>query len=105
MKKILWCICFVLLLAGTSVAQDDATNSTNNVCPGNWVLSKPSGWVITNEDGTVLPLSGRTVVLGCNRQPISLEGNLDGASVDVECAPSSVMNGLPDIITISIVCK
>jgi hypothetical protein len=25
--------------------------------------------------------------------------------VDVECAPSGMANGLPDIVTISIVCK
>lgn|GEM_PF-4256546 len=105
MKKIFWSICFVLLLMGTSLAQEDATNSTENVCPGNWVLSKPSGWVITNENGVILPLSGSTVVLGCNRQPISLDGDLDGVSVDVDCAPSTVANALPDIVTISIVCK
>jgi hypothetical protein len=105
MSKIFWSFCLALFLVGPALAQEEVTNSTENVCPGNWVLSKPSGWVITNETGTILALSGSTVILGCDKKPISLEANLDGVSVDVECAPSSIEKGLPDVVTISIVCE
>jgi hypothetical protein len=105
MKKLALTFCLVLILFGSAQAQEDSTNSTESVCPGTWTLSNPSGWVITNETGMMLPLSASTVVLGCNKTPIPLEMDLVGASVDVECVPSSVANGLADIITISIVCK
>jgi len=105
MKKLALTFCLVLILFGLAQAQEDSTNSTESVCPGTWTLSNPSGWVITNETGMILPLSANTVVLGCNKTPISLERDLEGVSVDVVCAPSPVANGLADIITISIVCK
>lgn len=105
MKKIALSFCLVLILFGTTQAQEESSNSTESVCPGTWILSNPSGWVIKNETGVILPLSASTVILGCNKTPIPLERDLAGSSVDVVCAPSPVENGLADIITITIVCK
>lgn len=105
MKKIALTLCLILILFGLAQAQEESTNATESACSGTWTLSNPSGWVITNETGTILPLSASTVVLGCNKTPIPLEKDLAGVSVDVLCAPSPVEGGLADIITISIVCK
>ncbi len=105
MKKIVLIFCLAFIFFGSAHAQEESSNSTESACPGTWTLAKPSGWVIMNETGMILPLSASTVVLGCNNTPISLESDLEGVSVDVVCAPSPVESGLADIISITIVCK
>lgn len=105
MNKIVLTFCLAFILFGSAQAQEESSNATESACPGTWTLSNPSGWVITNETGTILPLSASTVVLGCNKTPISLESDLEGVSVDVVCAPSPAESGLADIITITIVCR
>jgi hypothetical protein len=103
MRTLLLAIC-ILLFTGVGYAEEGDTVS-NNACPGNWVLQKPSGWVVRNETGVILPLSAGTEILGCGQIPTSLSDDLTGASVSIVCAPSPVENGLPDIVSLRIICE
>ncbi len=105
MKTLFLCICLMFLFAGAIHAEEGESNSTDNLCQGYWTLSNQAGWVIRNKEGVVLPLSASTVVFGCGKIPVSLEKDLSGVSVDARCAPSPVENGLPDVVSISIVCE
>ena len=103
MRTLLLTIC-ILIFTGVGYAEEGETIE-NNVCPGNWVLQKPSGWVVRNEAGVILPLSTGTEILGCGQLPTSLSNELAGASVSIICTPSPVENGLPDIVSLRIVCE
>lgn len=103
MRTLLVTIC-ILIFTGTAYAEEIDTNSTS-ICPGNWVLSKPSGWVVRNEEGMILPISAGTEILGCGKTPTFLTNDLAGVSVSIICAPSPVENGLPDIVSLTIVCN
>lgn len=102
----------LIVLAGWAHAQElNVSNETDdlsvseNICPGNWKLSNLAGWSIRNKDGMILPLSANSIVLGCDGRPISLDADLAGASVSIKCAPSGVVNGLPDVKTVIVRCK
>ncbi len=103
MKTLMLAIC-IFLFMGNVHAENLDTNTTN-ICPGNWVLSKPSGWVVRNEQGLILPISATTEVLGCSQTPLPLTNELLGVSVSITCAPPNVENGLPDIKSLTIVCE
>jgi hypothetical protein len=105
---------FLLFFVLTGWARAEEQNFTNepvdssvsdSICPGNWMLSNLAGWVVQNEEGLILPLSANSVVLGCDGKPLSLTGELSGSSVGIKCAPSSITNGLPDVLTVNIWCK
>ena len=78
---------------------------SESICPGSWTLSNLAGWVVRNEEGLILPLSANSAVFGCDGRPISLTPELSGTSASIECAPSSITNGLPDVLTVNIWCK
>lgn len=103
MKNIALAI-FILIFAGIGNAEEGDT-ITSTACPGNWVLEKSSGWVVRNDAGMVLPLTSGTEIFGCGRIPAPLSDDLSGASVDIICTPSPVENGLPDVISLTIVCE
>lgn len=103
MRTLLLTIC-ILIFTGVGHAEEGDTIA-NNVCPGNWVLEKPSGWVVRNEAGVILPLSAGTEILGCGQLPTSLSDELTGVSVNITCTPSPVENGMPDIVSLRIVCE
>ncbi len=103
MKTLLLAVC-ILIFAGVANAEEGGALS-NNACPGNWVLEKPSGWVVRNEEGTMLPLTSGTQILGCGQAPATLSDELSGVSVSIICTPPPVENGLPDIVSVSIVCE
>ena len=87
---------------GNETAESPVSES---ICPGTWTLSNLGGWVVRNGDGLILPLSANSAVFGCDRRPISLTTELSGTSVSIECVPSSIANGLPDVLTVNIWCK
>ncbi|GAB6110917.1 hypothetical protein [Desulfomicrobium salsuginis] len=105
MKSLLSTILLLFLAAVPGFAADSETNSTEALCPGNWVIGNPYGWTVQNEVGTILPLSASTKIYGCDKNPISLDPELSGASVRVECAPSAVPNGTPDVVSVFIFCN
>lgn len=104
MKRIIFSIIIMFFLSVSVYAQED-TNATDQTCPGNWILLNPSGWVVQNEFGVMLPLTAATQVFGCDKKAITLDEELSGVSVDIRCEPSAVENGLPDIVSIFIVCE
>jgi len=105
MKSFFLSICLVFLFTAAVHAEEGETNATDNLCQGYWTLSNHAGWVIQNKEGVILPLSGSTVIFGCGKTPVPLDADLAGVSVDARCAPSPVENGLPDVVSISIVCE
>ena len=105
MKSLLSTILLLCLTAVPCLAADHETNATEALCPGNWVLGNPYGWTVQNEMGTILPLSAATKIYGCDKTPISLDPELSGASVRIQCAPSAVPNGMPDVVSVFIFCN
>ena len=103
MRTLLLTIC-ILIFTGIGYAEEGDRN-IENACPGNWILEKPSGWVVRNEAGVILPLSAGTEILGCGQIPTSLSDDLTGVSVSIVCTPSPVENGLPDIVSLRIICE
>ena len=93
---------FFFLLC-TSYAE--STNSTTVTCNGDWVILNLDGWVVKNDSGVILPLSYNTTVIGCTKKPIKLYSELSGASVEINCMPSTVDSGLPNIKSVTIICK
>lgn len=101
--KLIFFLCLISLFSSPSMAQND--NSTSQICSGSWVLSNEAGWSVRSENGVILPLTSATLVLGCARTPIKLYQELAGASAEVKCAASNFSFGLPDVTTITIICK
>lgn len=110
-KKMIAIIIFVFscgLAHAEGQALDNATDeisAMDSICPGNWVLSNLAGWSVRNEDGVILPLSVDTAVFGCDGKLIALNADLSGMKVGVECAPSGVEKGLPNVLTVNIWCR
>lgn len=111
MYKIALSLMLFVVLSGWSQAEEQNLNEqgetsvSENICPGTWTLSNLAGWVVRNENGLILPLSANSAVLGCDGRPTSLTAELSGASASIVCAPSSVANGLPDVLTVNVWCK
>lgn len=105
MKHIIAIIFFFLLLTNTAFSAGEELDTQSRICPGMWTLLHSSGWVVQNEAGEIIPLTASTTVFGCDKKPISLEDDFSGVSVDIECTPSAVANGLPDIDSVFIVCE
>jgi len=112
MSKAMVAIVIFLFLCGLAQAEGqelgnatDEMSAAESVCPGNWVLSNLAGWAVRNEDGLILPLSADTAVIGCDGKLIALAADLSGMKVGVECAPSAIANGLPNVLTVTIWCR
>lgn len=112
MIKLILTLFFFVFFAGWAEAQEPSLNKetdeislSESICPGNWVLSNTSGWIVRNEAGQILPLSARTIVLGCDGEPTSLYEDLSGSSVGIECTPADLKNGIPNVQTVKIWCK
>jgi thioredoxin-related protein len=105
MKKIFILIILLLSFFCSAHAQDSEKMSTEPMCTGNWVLKNIGGWMLQNESGVLLPVSGSTEIYGCDQKKTPLTNDLSGVQANIICAPSPVENGLPDIVSIYIICK
>jgi len=112
MQKVTLILFLFIVSVGWARADEQNLNNetteplaSESICPGTWKLSNLGGWVVQNEAGLILPLSANSIVLGCDERPATLSPELSGASVSVECAPSIITNGLPDVLSVKIWCK
>lgn len=103
MRTIIISILSTLLLAFTVLAQEDTQEKIK--CSGTWTLINESGWVVRSKEGTVLPLSYNTEIIGCSKKSIKLNHKHSGRSVAIFCQPSKIEHGLPDITKVIIICK
>ncbi|UTF50237.1 hypothetical protein NLA06_17050 [Desulfomicrobium sp. ZS1] len=97
---------FLLSITLATSAFSDDKNATNiNQCPGPWVLKNYGGWIVHNQNGTILPLSANTRLLDCKTDETSLTPSLDGADVLVECSLPEGKQKLPEVKNIILICK
>lgn len=105
MKKLFLLIFILFFCLYSAHAQESEKITTEPMCIGNWVLKNLGGWVLQNEMGVLLAVSGSTEIFGCDQKKIALTNDLSGTQVNIVCAPSPVENGLPDIVSVYIICK
>ena len=105
MKYIIIAFCMASFFSGFAYSEEISTNSEKKLCPGVWILTHESGWAVRNDEGIILPLSPSTIVLGCQKNPIVLFPELAVAKAEILCEPSSIKYGLPDIISVTVICE
>lgn len=105
MKNFVIIFCILVLFCSNAYAEKNNSQPKEELCPGVWILMNVAGWSVGTESGIILPLSPNTVVLGCKKKPISLYPELAGAKAKIECKPSPLSFGLPDVLAITVICE
>lgn len=102
--KVIISILLSITLA-TSAFSDDKNATNINQCPGPWVLKNYGGWIIHNQNGTIVPLSANTRLLDCKNDETSLTPSFDGADVVAECSLPEEEQTLLEVKNIILICK
>jgi hypothetical protein len=106
MKRIFCMLIAIMIIFTSAHAQEQDTNSTqDNACEGSWILQYYGGWVVRNNEGTILPLSSATIFYDCQKNQFFPSQDLSGFDVEIECLHASEKSNLPDVTKVFFFCR